>query len=100
MRYIIQEETEDGTSEAIGGPDFNYIGAACLWVFGTFDGCTVTVEQAPPEVDEWFPLLDSNGDPAAFTSKAQRDFFSLKGRRLRVVITGAASQTSVSVLVT
>lgn len=63
------------------------------FVWGTFNGATVTLQFSPDGGDTWFD--DISGE-LTFTGKALHTFNASAGLWLRAVITGAGASTNLS----
>jgi len=83
--FFVDQQTDDQSAAT----DWSG-GAGTFWVWGTFDGASISLE-ASPDGSNWFVL----GDAVSFTEKGV-GAFQLGPCRLRATLTGAGAATNVT----
>lgn len=97
MQKLLDAVTENIEGEAIGGASLSRFPTKTVFVWGTFDGATVTIEISPDGV-EWFDAPNSDGDPLEFTAKGVENI-DVQCAYIRAVVTNAGASTEVSAAV-
>jgi hypothetical protein len=94
MDLLLDAATGNGSGDVAGGAALAAYPVKNIWCWGTFDGCTATVEVSPDN-SNWFDALDANGDPLAFTSKGVKAV-DARAAYYRATVSSAGAETSVS----
>lgn len=88
--WLLQTRTSNGTAD-VGEVHDGYF---CLKCWGTFDGCTVTVEILAEDEISWIPCYTFNSAGVQFGRVGSSN------ERFRAVVSNAGGTTSVSCTVT